>query len=83
MLWEFSTMRVYGIDFTSRPTPSVFIERARPATACTRAPANQFGIGLVGSERVRRHPHHRTCSAAWTASPAVPALIGSGSPSNY
>lgn len=34
-----------------------------------------------GHQRVRRHSHHRPRSAPRAASPAVPALNGSGSPS--
>ncbi len=34
--------------------------------------------GPVGSERVRRHPHHRPRSALRAASPAVPVLSGPG-----
>lgn len=36
---------------------------------------------MVGSERVRGHSHPALDPSHGTASPAVPALIGSGSPS--
>lgn len=47
----------------------------------TKQVSQSICTGLVGSERVRRHPHHRACSMpafTRTASPAVPALMGSG-----
>ena len=37
-----------------------------------------MAAGLVGSRRVRRHPHHRHRSAPRAASPAVPVLLGPG-----
>ena len=40
--------------------------------------ASPMAAGLVGSRRVRRHPHHRHRSAPRAASPAVPALSGPG-----
>ena len=41
--------------------------------------ASPMATNLVGSRRVRRHPHHRPRSAPRAASPAVPALNGSAS----
>jgi len=40
--------------------------------------AGPMAAGLVGSRRVRRHPHHRRRSAPRAASPTVPALLGPG-----
>jgi len=48
--------------------------------ATSRA-AGPMTADLVGSERVRRHPHRRARSAPQCGAPAVPALFGSGSPS--
>ena len=43
--------------------------------------ANPMTIDLMGTDRVRRHPHLAIDPPLPTASPALPALIGSRSPS--
>jgi hypothetical protein len=55
-------------------TPINITAQTRIARPCGR-PIN---TDPVGSERVRRHSHHRACSARRAASPAVPALSGPG-----
>lgn len=59
-----------------RPLP-----RDRPPSE--KRTAGETSAGLVASEWVRRHPPPRLDPPHRAASPAVPALIGSGSPSSH
>jgi len=51
---------------------------AERIASCSATDVSHSRFDILGRYRARRHPHHRARSAPNAASPAVPALIGSG-----